>query len=410
MQTFKTFDIVGPRMIGPSSSHTAGAARLAYVAWRIAGEDVQQAELTLYGSFAQTGRGHGTDKALLAGVLGLHPDDERLRYSRLLAQEAGVEYTIRFVGDPPTHYDYANMARICKKHDIKYVLFNGGNGSMDACGKLYKACVAEGVDVRVVGIPKTIDNDIAVTDHAPGFGSAARYIAAITSEVSQDVRSLPIHVSVIEAMGRNAGWIAAASALARSGNGDGPDMIYLPERPFIEEEFLERVLELHRKKGGVVIVTSEGLCNPDGSSIVPPIFQVGRSVYYGDVSAHLANLVIQKLGIKARSEKPGICNRSSIAFQSSVDREEAVIAGAEACRAALNGENGVMVGFRRVPGPVYKSETFLIPVEQVMLHERKMPDEFISADGRDVTPAFVDWCRPLIGEELRRFVTFKPQL
>ena len=312
--------------------------------------------------------------------------------------------------DPLEAEDYANMARICKKHDIKYVLFNGGNGSMDACGKLYKACVAEGVDVRVVGIPKTIDNDIAVTDHAPGFGSAARYIAAITSEVSQDVRSLPIHVSVIEAMGRNAGWIAAASALARSGNGDGPDMIYLPERPFNEEEFLERVLQLHRKKGGVVIVTSEGLCNPDGSSIVPPIFKVGRSVYYGDVSAHLANLVIQKLGIKARSEKPGICNRSSIAFQSNVDREEAVIAGAEACRAALNGENGVMVGFRRVPGPVYKSETFLIPVEQVMLHERKMPDEFISADGRDVTPAFVDWCRPLIGEELRRFVTFKPQL
>lgn len=127
MQTFKTFDIVGPRMIGPSSSHTAGAARLAYVAWRIAGEDVQRAELTLYGSFAQTGKGHGTDKALLAGVLGLHPDDERLRYSRLLAQEAGVEYTIRFVGDPPTHYDYANMARIrIESHDGRITDVLGG--------------------------------------------------------------------------------------------------------------------------------------------------------------------------------------------------------------------------------------------------------------------------------------------
>lgn len=331
--------------------------------------------------------------------------EDRLRL--LLQTPASAIGTSR---DPLEAEDYANMAQICKKHNIRWVLFNGGNGSMDACGKLYKACVAEGVDVRVVGIPKTIDNDIAVTDHAPGYGSAARYIAAVTSEISQDVRALPIHVSVIEAMGRNAGWIAAASALARSGNGDGPDLIYLPERPFNEEEFLEKVSDLHRKKGGVTIVTSEGLCNPDGSSIVPPIFQVGRSVYYGDVSAHLANLVIQKLGIKARSEKPGICNRSSIAFQSSVDRDEAVIAGAEACRAAIEGENGVMVGFRRVPGPVYKAETFLIPVEQVMLHESKMPDKYISADGRDVTPEFLDWCRPLIGDPLREFITFKPTL
>ena len=230
--------------------------------------------------------------------------------------------------DPLSPEDYADMAAICKKRGIRWVLFNGGNGSMDACGKLYKACAAAGADVRVVGIPKTVDNDIAVTDHAPGFGSAARYIAAVTSEISQDVRSLPIHVCVIEAMGRNAGWVTAASALARSGNGDGPDLIYLPERPFDEEEFLEKVGDLHRKKGGVVIVASEGLCNPDGSSIVPPIFQVGRSVYYGDISSHLANLVIRKLGIKARSEKPGICNRSSIAFQSPVDRDEAAAAGA----------------------------------------------------------------------------------
>lgn len=310
--------------------------------------------------------------------------------------------------DPLGPQDYANMADICKKHNIRWVLFNGGNGSMDACGKLYKACVAAGADVRVVGIPKTIDNDIAVTDHAPGFGSAARYIAAVTSEISQDVRALPIHVCVVEAMGRNAGWIAAASALARSDNGDGPDLIYLPERPFNEEEFLQKVGDLYRKKGGVTVVTSEGLCNPDGSSIVPPIFQVGRSVYYGDVSAHLANLVIQKLGIKARSEKPGIAGRASIAFQSTVDRDEAVMAGAEACRAAVAGENGVMVGFRRLPGPDYSAETFLIPVEQVMLHERTLPQEYISADGRDVTPAFLEWCRPLIGEELRQFVTFKP--
>ena len=306
--------------------------------------------------------------------------------------------------------DYQAIARVIAKNDIKYVFFNGGNGSMDACGKVYSACRELGVDVQVVGIPKTIDNDIAVTDHAPGFGSAARYIAATVSEVSQDVRALPIHVSVVEAMGRNAGWIAAASALARSGNGDGPDLIYLPERPFNEEEFLEKVGDLYRKKGGVVVVASEGLTGLDGKPIVEPIFQVGRATYYGDVSAHLANLVIKKLGIKARSEKPGISNRASIAFQSETDRDEAVLVGGEAARAALAGENGVMVGLRRVPGPVYQVETFLIPVEQVMLYERKMPDEYISADGCDVTDAFVEWCRPLIGSPLRQFVTFKPTL
>lgn len=369
---------------------------------------------SLYGAVTEAKKHPEVDKVLGAvggsgGMLRQHfcelqnVPEETLRL--LLQTPASAIGTSRDALSPD---DYANMAAICKQHNIRWVLFNGGNGSMDACGKLYKACVAAGADVRVVGIPKTIDNDIAVTDHAPGFGSAARYIAAVTSEISQDVRSLPIHVCVIEAMGRNAGWIAAASALARSGNGDGPDMIYLPERAFDEEEYLEKVGDLYRKKGGVVIVTSEGLCDKEGKSIVPPIFQVGRSVYYGDVSAHLANMVIQRLGIKARSEKPGIGGRASIAFQSSVDRDEAVVAGAEAAKAALAGENGVMVGFRRVPGPVYKTETFLIPVEQVMLHESQLPDKYISACGRDVTPEYIEWCRPLIGEPLPQFVTFKP--
>ena len=331
--------------------------------------------------------------------------DERLEL--LLSTPASAIGTSRDHLEPE---DYEAIARVIQKHDIKYVFFNGGNGSMDACGKVYAACQALGLDVRVVGIPKTIDNDIAVTDHAPGFGSAARYIAATVSEVSQDVRALPIHVSVVEAMGRNAGWIAAASALARSGDGDGPDLIYLPERPFVEEEFLADVKALVEKKGGVVVVASEGLTDPEGKPIVEPIFQVGRATYYGDVSAHLANLVIKKLGYKARSEKPGICGRASIAFQSSVDRDEAVIAGAEAVKAAMEGQTGVMIGFERLPGAEYKVKPIRIPIEQVMLTERTMPAEFINERGNDVTDAFVEWCRPLIGEPLRPFVTFKNDL
>jgi ATP-dependent phosphofructokinase / diphosphate-dependent phosphofructokinase len=300
---------------------------------------------------------------------------------------------------------YERMVEIFKKNHIKYVLFNGGNGTMDTCGKVSKAC--EGEDIYVVGIPKTIDNDISIIDHAPGYGSAARYIATTTAEIGQDVKSLPIHVCVIEAMGRNAGWITAASALARKDKKDAPHLIYLPERPFDEDEFLEDVKALYEELGGVVVVVSEGLKNKEGESIVPPIFQTDRAVYYGDVSAHLANLVVKKLGIKARNEKPGLIGRASMALQSGVDREEAVLVGAEAVKAALAGKTGVMITIHRVPGEQYKIQTGLVPIEEVMLHERILPKEYINERGNNVTQEFVDWCKPLIGEERSPYINFK---
>ena len=157
--------------------------------------------------------------------------------------------------------EYRLLAEKCVELGAKYVLMNGGNGTMDACGKLCR--MLAGTDIRVMGIPKTMDNDIAVTDHAPGFGSAARYIAQSVAEVTADVRGLPIHVVVIEASGRNAGWITAASALARQAGVDGPDLIYLPERPFDEEQYLRDVQKLIEEKRGVVVVASEGLKDKD---------------------------------------------------------------------------------------------------------------------------------------------------
>lgn len=298
-------------------------------------------------------------------------------------------------------YDhYEQMAAALKKHGIGYVLYNGGNGSMGACGKLKEVCENSGI--VVVGIPKTIDNDIAVTDHAPGYGSAARYIATTVREVAADVQSLPIHVCIVEAMGRNTGWLTAASALSRD-SGFGPHMLLFPERPFDEQEFLGEIQRLNKLHGGVVVVASEGLRYADGTPIVEPVFTVGRSVYYGDVSAHLAGLVIRKLGIKARSEKPGICGRASITCQSWVDRQEAEIAGREAVRVAAGGQSGIMIGFSRIAGKEYGVETMTIPIDQVMLHERTMPEEYISTSGTDVTDEFMQWCRPLIGDELSEF-------
>ena len=305
--------------------------------------------------------------------------------------------------------DYEAMVGIFKKYEMKYVLLNGGNGTMDMCGRIYEVCKDK--DIRVIGIPKTIDNDIAITDHAPGFGSAARYIAATTAEVGVDVKALPIHVCIIEAMGRNAGWITAASALARKKPGDAPHLIYLPERAFNEEEFLEDVKQLHKEKGGVVVVVSEGLKNEAGEPVVPPIFKTERATYYGDVSAYLAELVIKKLGIKARSEKPGICGRASIAWQSPVDRDEAVLAGREALKAAVAGQSGVMVGFIRdeeaeKTNGVYRMHTEMIPIKEVMMYERTIPKSYLNERGNDVTEEFIRWCRPLIGPELRDFIDF----
>jgi 6-phosphofructokinase 1 len=201
-------------------------------------------------------------------------------------------------------------------------------------------------------------------------------------------------------MGRNAGWITAASALA---NGAGPDLIYLPEIAFDEGKYLSDVQRIYERRGCAVIVASEGLSKRDGNPIVDPVFQIGRSTYFGSVGEYLAGLVIKKLGIKARSEKPGIAGRSSILNQSPVDREEAILAGATACKAAVNGKTGIMVGFKRLSTEPYRIETIEIPVEDVMLHERKFPKEFIREDGSGVTEAFWDWCRPLTGGPLLEF-------
>lgn len=323
------------------------------------------------------------------------------RMEKLLVTPGSAIGTSRYV---LTQKDYPRMVEILKKWKIRCVLFNGGNGTMDACGKLYELCKRE--EISVVGIPKTVDNDIAATDHTPGFGSAARYLAQITAEVGADVKSLPIHVCIIETMGRNSGWITAASALARKKPGDAPHLIYVPERPFCEEEFLTDVKRLYERQGQVVVVVSEGLKNKKGKFIVPPVFTVGRSVYYGDTGAYLAGLIIRKLGIKARSEKPGICGRSSIAMQSPVDRTEAVLASKEALTAALAGKSGVMIGFARkdTEDGSYRVCTVPIPIQEVMLRERQLPSAYIAACGHDVTDKFVRWCRPLLGGEIAEYM------
>ncbi len=350
------------------------------------------------------GANNGTGGFLKKDFLELeNVPEEKLK---LLLQTPGT--AIGTSRDPIEQEHYEKMADILEEENIKYVLFNGGNGTMDTCGKLHKTCQKRNLDVKVMGIPKTTDNDIAVTDHSPGFGSAARYMAACTQELAADVRSLPIHVVVMEASGRNAGWITASSALAGE-KGYAPDLIYLPERAFDEDKFIEDVKKLLEKKSGILVVASEGLTDKEGKPIVKPVFKTERATYFGDVSSHLANLVIQKLGYKARGEKPGLLGRASIFMQSKVDIEEAELAGELACRAALDGESGKMVAFSRVSENPYEMKPFLVDIDEVMMYERTMPDEFINEEGNGITQAFLDWCRPLIGEELPDMISFNTQ-
>lgn len=304
---------------------------------------------------------------------------------------------------PLSQVDYEKIAEIIAKHNVGYVLFNGGNGTMEACGKVNRLVSKKGV--ICVGIPKTIDNDIAECDHTPGYASCAKYIATSVKETMQDVKSLPIHVSVIETMGRNVGWLTASSALSCANGGEKPDMILCPEIAYDENKFLTTVEKLYRSKGGVCVVVSEGLKNSDGSPIVPPIFTVGRATYFGDVSAHLANTIIKNLGIKARSEKPGILQRCSMQYASKIDLEEAQLVGREAVKAALSGVGEVMVGIDRLSTIPYQITTKLIPIEKVMLTEKKLPREFLGKDGYSVTDEFVEWLTPLIGE-MPEFISF----
>ena len=292
--------------------------------------------------------------------------------------------------------DYEEIVRVLKAHDIGYVLLTGGNGTMDTCAKLWAMCRGEGIAVG--GIPKTIDNDLDLTDHAPGYGSAARFAAAAMREIASDVAALPIHVCFVEYMGRNSGWVAAASALSRQKEGDAPHLILLPEVPFDEEDFLRRVKCVWEKGHGVVAAVSEGIRYADGTPVAPPVFSSGRAVYFGAVSQYLCRLVIEKLGIKARCETPGILGRCCGEMVSPADRGEAESLGALAARTVLAGIGGTMAGLRRVSDDPYRCEEILIPLEGLSLHERPMPPEYLAP--YDVTGSFLRWCRPLIGEGL----------
>lgn len=292
--------------------------------------------------------------------------------------------------------DYPQVLETLRRFDIGCFFYNGGNDSMDTCHKISSLAQREGLDVQVIGIPKTMDNDLDITDHCPGFGSAARFAGLGASELALDASGLPIHVVVLELMGRNAGWVTAAGALAARLT-DCEVLTYLPELPVNEEKMLSDIQTAYAKGRGLLVAVSEGLCSADGTPLADSgiVDGFGHKVP-GGTAQHIADRIITELGIKARSEKPGLLGRASIPYVSSVDRREAYEVGAYAVKAALSGHTDSMVAIEARRTPDYQSSLFLTPLAQVANVEKKFPVEWI-LDGNRIADEFFDYALPLMG-------------
>ncbi len=305
-----------------------------------------------------------------------------------------------------TDADYPTVMETLKKFDIGYFFYNGGNDSMDTCNKVNELAKTEQLDVRVIGIPKTMDNDLDLTDHCPGFGSAARYAALSAAELALDASGLPIHVVVLELMGRNAGWVTAASAMAARLT-DCQVLTYLPEVPVDEDRMLADIERAYAKGKGLLVTVSEGICGLDGKPLADTgiVDGFGHTVP-GGTAQHITDQIIQKLGLKSRAEKPGLLGRASIPYQSSVDREEAYAVGKYAVEAALKGESGFMVAIDAVRQPAYSSSLSLVPLAKVANVEKKFPLEWI-VDGNQISDAFFDYALPLMGDEFPEYALLR---
>ena len=299
---------------------------------------------------------------------------------------------------------YDHIFEILDKLEIEYFFYIGGNDSMDTIKKLSDYAILTGQTQKFLGVPKTIDNDLALTDHTPGFGSAAKYIGASTKEVIRDAQGLTYKknmITIMEIMGRNAGWLTGATALAKSEDCDGPDLIYLPEVPFDVDKFLAKVKDLLNKKSSIVIAVSEGIKLADGRYVC----ELGSVGDYVDAFGHkqlqgtatyLANFLAAECGCKTRAVELSTLQRSASHMASRVDIDEAFMVGGAAVKAADEGDTGKMVVIDRVSDDPYMAATGIYDVHRIANEEKLVPREWMNKDATNVTKDFVDYIKPLI--------------
>ena len=298
------------------------------------------------------------------------------------------------------------LFQVFKAHDIRYFLYAGGNDSQDTADKIQHEAVRRSYDMRVIGIPKTIDNDLPHTDHCPGYGSVAKYNACTVMEIAADVSSMATDdgsCCVVEVMGRSAGWIAAGTVLAKRHPDDAPHVVLFPEIPFNEAAFLARVAEVVKSLGYCIVVVGEGLKNPDGSEYSADTSRLdafGHPVLSGAAEL-LAEVIYGRLNTKTRSVKLGYAQRCAAHYASATDAAEAVACGEAAVRAAVEGKSGFMVKLIRQGGPGYTWTTGLHPLSDIANVEHLLPRDWVSADGFMPNQKFIDYARPLIEGEVK---------
>jgi len=302
---------------------------------------------------------------------------------------------------PAREEDFEGYAINLKNRGIRSLALIGGNGTMWACLRLEHAARRIGTELSVIGIPKTVDNDLAETDHAPGFGSAARFVATAVRDVSKDLESMRNFeaVRVLETLGRNVGWLAMSGGYLKRRPEDPPHLIYVPEREFVQDEFLKEVKETHEAYGYAVAVVSEGL---QGRAKSDP-GDHPKSPLLGGVSRELAQLVSEELGLSARGELLGMVQRSYSLAVSQRDREEAWLLGGEAARIMRAGVSGVMLGLERRSSSRYEVKIRHVPLERVAGAERPFPEYWLRAPDALVPEEFREWLEPLVGEDLSAY-------
>ena len=301
--------------------------------------------------------------------------------------------------------DYKRILEIFKKYDVRYFFYNGGNDSMDTCSKVSRFMAKSGYECRVMGVPKTIDNDLFGTDHCPGFASAAKYIATSCAEVYKDARVYDTGmVTIIEIMGRHAGWLTAAAALAGV-VGCATDLIYVPEVDFDMDKFLADVTSIYEKNGNCIVAVSEGIHYADGSFVSEAKTSATDGFGHaqlGGLAAMLANIVKERTGAKVRGIELSLLQRCGAHLASQTDIQESFLAGKTAVEAAVAGETDKMVGFECSRENGYECKTKLFNLSEVANFEKKVPLEWINEAGNGINQGFIDYALPLIqGENTR---------
>ena len=301
---------------------------------------------------------------------------------------------------------YPELFEKFAEYGIGYFFYIGGNDSMDTVSKLSRYAERIGSDIRFLGIPKTIDNDLVHTDQTPGFGSAAKYVASTVREIAVDasVYDNKKSVTIVEIMGRHAGWLTAASVLARKFEGDNPVLIYLPETAFDPEQFIEDVRAAMEKTANLVVCISEGINDGKGTFICELASDVGVDTFGHKMltgsGKYLENLVKERLGVKVRSIELNVCQRCSSAMLSDTDLNEAAASGAYGVKCALEGATGKMITFRREAGEDYRIDYMTEDVNLICNQEKTVPAEWITGNGSDIGKEFIEYALPLIRGEV----------